>query len=93
MSHTTLTFEERLKRVDMPRIAEAGQRIYEEVKDQYLPDQKGKFLAIDTETRKVYFGESSAEAVEAARAERSDTVFYVAKIGYSFAEVMANMGV
>lgn len=82
---------ELIKTKNLEEIAEKGTAIYEKVKDQYQPQENGKFLAIDTETGKVYFGESGTDAIELARMEHPDTVFYLVKIGHSFVETIARM--
>jgi len=80
--------EELIRQADIQEIAEAGRKIYEEVKSQY-ESHKGKFLAIDTESKNVYMGETTAEAVEQARAAHPEKVFYVVKVGFSASEVLA----
>lgn len=84
--------EDLIKNVNIQQLAEEGNRIYEEIKHQYEPEQNGKFLAIDVETKNVYVGETSSEAVEKARAAHPDKVFYVVKIGFSASEVLAELG-
>lgn len=81
--------EELIKKADIQKIAEEGARIYEEIKINYEPKNNGKFLAIDIDSRKDYLGETSAEALELARQNHPDKVFYVVKIGFDAAETMA----
>lgn len=81
--------EELIKKADIQKIAAKGAKIYETIKSDYEPQKIGQFLAIDVETKKVYFGKNSAEAVESARKDHPDTVFYVVKIGFEAAETMA----
>lgn len=81
--------EELIKKSDIQRIAEEGARIYESIKPDYDPKEKGRFLAIDIDTKKVYLGSTSAEALELARKNHPNKVFYVVKIGFDFAETMA----
>ena len=78
-----------LKNTDIQQIAEKGATIYERVKDNYGQEEKGKFVAIEVESGKVYLGCTSAEALEIARKNHPDKVFYVVKIGFDFAESMA----
>lgn len=56
-----------IREADMERIAHDGMRIYEEIKDEYDPKERGKFLIIDTERGQAYLGDTSAEALERAR--------------------------
>lgn len=81
--------EELLKSVDVQKIAEEGAKIYEQIKLNYDPKENGKFLAIDTESKTPYLGNTSAEAVELARQNHPNKVFYVVKIGFDVAETMA----
>lgn len=81
--------EELIKKADIQKIAEEGAKIYEQIKIQYDPKEKGKFLAIDIESKKAYLGNTSAEALELAREHHPNKVFYVAKIGFDVAETMA----
>ncbi len=77
-------------KTDIQHIADEGKKIYEEVRLQYDPEQKGKFLAIDIDTKNVYLGDTSAEAVNQARVAHPNKVFYVVKIGFDVVETMAN---
>jgi hypothetical protein len=81
--------DEFIKKADIQRIAEEGARIYAQIKNQYEPEQKGKFLAIDIESQNTYHGNSSAEALELARQSHPNKVFYVVKIGFDAAETLA----
>lgn len=83
--------EELIKQADIQRIADEGFKVYEEVKSRYEPEHNGEFLAIDIETKDVYLGKTSSEAVENARAEHPQKVFYVVKIGSSASEVLAGL--
>jgi hypothetical protein len=78
-----------IKKADIQRIASEGARIYAAIKSDYDPKENGKFLAIDIDTEKTYLANSSAEAIELARADHPDTVFYLVKIGFDTAESVA----
>ncbi len=80
-----------IKKADIQKIAEAGAKIYEAIKFQYEPAQNGKFLAIDIESKDIFIGTTSSEAVELARKTHSNKVFYVVKIGFSAAETLASL--
>ncbi|MBI4029998.1 hypothetical protein HY373_02345 [Candidatus Berkelbacteria bacterium] len=86
MSNNT---EELIKKADIQKIAEEGAKIYDQIKVNYDPKEKGKFLAIDIDNKKVYLGNTSAEALESARQNHPNKVFYVVKIGFDVAETMA----
>lgn len=81
--------DELIKQADITEIANKGSAIYDKIKTQYEPKERGKFLAIDVDTEKIYLGNSSAEAVEKARLDNPEKVFYVVKIGFDVAEMMA----
>ena len=76
--------------VDIHRIASEGRKIYDTVKEKYAAE-KGKFLAIDIESKDVFLGDSNSEVVETAKRKYPDHVFYVVRIGYSAAERLASM--
>lgn len=79
-----------IKKSDVEKIAREGTKIYENIKLSYDPKEKGKFLAIEIESKKAYLGTSSAEAVELARQHHPNKIFFVVKIGFDTAETMAH---
>lgn len=81
--------EELIKQADIQKIAEEGSKIYQGIKGEYEPQENGKFLAIDIDSRKTYIGNTSTEAVELAKEQHPKKVFYVVKIGFNFAEMLA----
>lgn len=81
--------EEFLKKSDIQKIAQEGAKIYEKIKVNYDPKEKGKFLAIEVESGDVYLGNTSAKSLELAREAHPNKIFYVIKIGYDVAETMA----
>lgn len=80
---------ELLQKVDVQKIAEEGDRIYQKIKINYEPKENGRFLAVDIESEKVYLGNTSAEALELARENHPNKVFYVVKIGFDATETLA----
>lgn len=80
-----------LKKSNMEKIASEGTKIYEEVKSRYLPQDIGKYLAIDIDSKDVYLSDNTADAVLAAKKAHPDKVFFVVKIGYSAAEILSDM--
>ena len=78
-----------LKNVDIQGIATKGSDIYQKIKVNYEPEEKGKFLAIEVDSEKAYLGSTSAEALEKARQEHPEKVFYVVKVGFDVAETTA----
>lgn len=81
--------EELIKKADIQKIADEGTKIYQCIKTDFEPHQNGKFLAIDIDSKKAYLGNTSAEALELARESHPHKVFYVVKIGFNFAEMLA----
>lgn len=81
--------DELIKKVDIQKIAEEGAKIYKQIKVNYDPKERGRFLAIDIDSRNAYLGNTSAEALELAKQNHPDKVFYVVKVGFDVAETMA----
>ena len=81
--------DELIKKLNIQKIAEEGAKICEQIKVNYDPKERNKFLAIDIDSKKVYLGNTSAEALELARQKHPNKVFYVVKIGFDVAETMA----
>ena len=78
-----------IQKANLQEIVEAGEKIYEEIKSQYEPKENGKFLAIEVESKNVYFGNESADAVMQAKKDFPDKVFYLVKIGHGYVERLA----
>ncbi len=81
--------EELIKQSNIQKIAEEGAKIYDQIKVQYDPQERGKFLAIDIDSKDAYLGTSSADALALARQQHPQRVFYVVKIGFDVTETMA----
>ncbi len=82
--------EDLLKNADMQKIGEEGEKIYAEIKSKYEPQHNGRFLAIETESKDVYLADSTVEAIQMAKKDHPDKVFYVVKIGFDSVETLAN---
>lgn len=83
--------EELIKKADIQKIVEKGQTIYQKIKVQYEPKENSKFLAIEVDSEKVFIGNTSADALELAKKEFPNKVFYVVKIGSVSAEIMTRI--
>lgn len=79
-----------LNQTNFQEVYKKGQEIYESKRLEYEPANNGKFLAIETDTKEVYLGETSAEALEKARQANPGKIIYVVKIGSNVAETMAH---
>lgn len=80
--------EELIKKTDIQKIAEEGAKIYGKIKNQYEPENNGKFLAIDIDSEEIFLGNTSSEAVEAARNAHPNKIFYVVEIGFFAADIL-----
>lgn len=78
-----------IRHVNIDHIADAGMKIYNKLKSKYDPKERGKYLAIDIDSKKEYFGETSTEAMHRARQAHPNKVFYLVKIGFDSAETLA----
>ena len=59
------------------------------MKGEYEPKYKGKFLAIEVTSGQIYMADTSGEAIERAKAEHPDTLFYLVKVGFDSAAMLA----
>ena len=75
--------------VNVQQIADKGSVIYEKIKNKYLPNDIGKFLAIEIDSGQEYLADTSAEALDLASKNHPDKVFFVVKIGFEVAETVA----
>ena len=83
--------EDLTKKVDIEKLADEGEKIYEKIKAKYEPQDVGKYLAIEVDSKDVYLAENTADAVLAAKKVHPDKMFFVVKIGYSANEILSNM--
>lgn len=82
--------EKDFSQINTDELVKRGEEIYKEkFQKKYEPSHDGKFLAIETETKKEFLGETSVEATEKAKQEFPDKIFYIKKIGFSAAEVVS----
>ena len=54
---------------------------YQEIESGILPDNEGKFIAIDPETGEYEIGETREEAVDKIRAKHGNKLVFVRKVG------------
>ena len=64
------------------RVVKQGSAIYNKIRGDYEPHKNGRYLAIEPDTKKVYFGTTGVDALQKARRAQSDKFFYLVKIGY-----------
>ena len=81
----------KVEKSDIEEIAKKGTEVYEQIKNNYGEDKKGKFLAIEVDTKEAFLADTSNEAVEHARAKYTGKIFYVVKIGFSAVEVLSSL--
>lgn len=82
--------EESIKKVDMEKIAREGDKIYQSIKSQYEPKENGKYLAIEVDNKKAYFGTTSLDAVNLAKKNHPDKIFFIVRIGFDAVETLAS---
>jgi hypothetical protein len=71
------------------KVANEGPKIYESIKSRYDPKEKGKYLAIEVDSKDVYLAKTTLKAVEKAQKDHPKKIFYIVKIGYDSIETMA----
>lgn len=77
------------KKVNVEKLAREGQKVYDEIKNQYEPKYNGKYLAIEPESKKAYIADDGALAMTKARKNHPNKLFFLVKIGFSAAETIA----
>ncbi len=82
--------EDLIKQADIEKIAQEGDKIYQEIKSKYEPHENGKYLAIEIESKDVYMAEDSVEAMQLARKAHPGKIFYLVRIGFDSVETLAN---
>lgn len=73
-----------------------GLEIYESIKDKYEPQYNGKFLVINTESKRVFISETLDDAMHLAQREADgrkwdDSPFFILKIGEIFVGQMFSL--
>lgn len=59
-----------------------GGRILKHIEQELLREHKGKFVAIEVDSREYFIGDSMIAAIDKARAKYPDKVFHVAMVGW-----------
>lgn len=73
-------------------VCRRGEEIYARIKNQYLPQYKGKYLVIEVESGKVYVGDSSVQAAEQAFMEDPEKMsLHTVRIGYKYPFFLAGL--
>lgn len=68
----------------LEEITKKGQAIYEtKLKNELERENLGKFVSIDVETQKYFIGDSIEDALQKAKTEFPNKIFYTARIGYT----------
>src|ERR1039458_10859101 len=63
-------------------IADAGERIYQELKTQLESEHAGQFIAINVASAQYQVGDSPEEALEAAKAADPKGLFHLIRVGF-----------
>ena len=77
-----------VKNTPFEQIAKRGSAIYDKIRGKYERRSKGKYLAIEPDTKSVYMGDTGIDAIEKARIAHEGKLFYLVKIGYDSVEMM-----
>lgn len=73
---------------DLKDLACRGQAIYEqEIRALVEPQQRGRFLAVEPETKRYWLGETLEEVCRQARAGLPGRFFHVIRIGFPTAHI------
>ncbi len=86
-----MAYKDFFSKGEMERITREGTEIYETIKGLYEPQHKGKYLAIDPESKDVFMDEDGAEAVMKAKEKYPKRVFFLVKIGYLAVDTLASL--
>lgn len=66
-------------------IANKGEKIYKQIAGALLLEPKGKFAAIDVESKEYFIGATLLEAILAAKKTHPDRKFHIVRIGHKAA--------
>lgn len=77
--------------VNTAQIASNGEHIYHELKEELEKKYFGRFVAIDTETKEYFLGETQIEASSKAKNKYPNKVFYLVKIGFPAVVTMSRL--
>lgn len=74
--------EKVLPQVKIEEIAKKGEEIYQqELRNRLEPQESGKYVAIEIESKEYFIGRTKEEALDQAQESFSNKVFFVRKIG------------
>jgi hypothetical protein len=79
-----------ISKSNIHRLVDKGEKIYQSIKANYDPKERGKFLAIEVDSKSAYLDKTSAGALVKARKNHPNKLFYVAKVGFDVAETVAH---
>jgi hypothetical protein len=68
---------------NLDEFSKKSEAFYSEIKAQLEAQYKGKFAAIDFESKKFWIGDTVSDALKNARAEYPTKLFYVIQVGSS----------
>jgi len=68
---------------NIEQLTELALKIYTEIqnKDNIEQNNQGKYIAIDVESKRYFIGDTRDEALQKAKAELPNVVFFVKRIG------------
>ncbi len=74
-------------------VIEQGDRIYEEqLKNLLEPQQTGRYVAVEPETRRYFLGDTGTDALVAAHEAMPQSLFYLKRIGHEVTHRIGGYG-
>lgn len=74
-------------------LIELGQRFYDEhLKSQIEPEHMGRYVAIEPESGRYFLADTGTEALVEAHRALPESLFYLARVGYSAADTISGYG-
>jgi hypothetical protein len=77
----------------MGKVTEAGKKFYEEKLKAILePQENGKFVAIEPETKKYFLAATALEAIKTGNSNFPDKILFLARVGFPAAHKIGGYG-
>jgi len=67
--------------VNIKSFSKVAQSFYGEIKDELENTSNGKYVALDSETKQYWVGETASTALQKAKRKYPDKLFYLLQIG------------
>ena len=74
-------------------LVESGQRFYDEhLRNGLEPEEAGRYVAIEPESGRYFLADTGTEALLEARRALPESLFYLARVGYTAADTLSGYG-